>query len=112
MPSLLIFGNCAELAGRNAETASYADIRVDNEVGFADDTGNCTDGTFFGAKAAAFAFIRIDGIDSKVFADMCGAFFILDMCKIFVSPGKTGNGKQNICNIGCGCICYVVTGFC
>jgi hypothetical protein len=94
MPSLLFFGNCAEFAGRNAKTASYADIRVDNEVGFSDDTGNCSNGAAFCAKAAAFAFFRIDGINGEVFADMCGTMFVLNMCKIFVIEGcKSGDDR-------------------
>ena len=62
MPSLLIFGNCAEFAGRNAESASYANVGIDYKVGFADYAGNCSNGAFFRAKAAAFAFFGIDGI--------------------------------------------------
>ena len=84
MPSLLIFFNCTEFAGRDAETASYADIRIDNKVGFADDTGNCGNGAAFCAKAAAFAFFCINGIYGEVFANVSGAAFILNVCKIFV----------------------------
>ena len=94
MPSLLFFGNCTEFAGRDAKTASYADVRVDNKVGFADNSGNCCNGASLCAKAAAFAFFCIDGINGKVFANMCGAFFILDMCKIFVIEGcKSGDDR-------------------
>ena len=96
MPSLLFFGNCAEFAGRNAKTASYADIRVDNKVGFADNAGNCGNWASLCAKAAAFAFFRIDGINVKVFADMCGTMFVLNMCKIFVIEGSK-SGDDRVC---------------
>ena len=96
MPPLLFFGNCAEFAGRNAESASYANIGVDNEVGFSDNTGNCANGAFFRAKAAAFAFFRIDGINGEVFANMCGAVFILNMRKIFVIEGSK-SGDDRVC---------------
>jgi hypothetical protein len=94
MPSLLFFGNCAEFAGRNAKTASYANVRVNYEIGFAYYAGNCANGAFFRAKAAAFAFFGINGINGKVFANMCGAVFILNVCKIFVIEGcKSGDDR-------------------
>ena len=96
MPSLLIFGNCAEFAGRDAKAASYANVRVNYEVGFADYAGNCANGAFFRAKAAAFAFFGIDGIYGKVFANMCGAMFILNVCKIFVIEGSK-SGDDRVC---------------
>ena len=96
MPSLLFFGNCAEFAGRNAKTASYANVRVNYEIGFAYYAGNCANGAFFRAKAAAFAFFGINGIYGKVFANMCGAVFILNMCKIFVIEGSK-SGDDRVC---------------
>ena len=65
MPSLLFFGNCAELAGSNAKSASYANFRINYKVGFADYAGNCSNGAFFGTKAAAFAFVCNDRIYGK-----------------------------------------------
>ena len=97
MPSLLIFGNCAEFAGSDAKAASYADIRVDYKVGLADYAGNCANGAFFSTKAAAFAFFGVDGIYGKVFADMCGTFFILNVSKIFVIEGCKG-GDYRVCS--------------
>ena len=97
MPSLLIFGNCAELAGRDAKSASYANFRVDYKVGFADYAGNCTDRAFFCTKAAAFALFGIDGINGEVFADMCRAVFVLDMCKIFIIERSKG-GDDRVCS--------------
>ena len=97
MPSLLIFGNCTEFAGRNAETASYANFGIDYEIGFTNYAGNCTNGAFFSTKAAAFAFFCIDGINGKVFANMCGAVFVLNVCNIFIIERSDG-GDNGVCS--------------
>ena len=55
MPSLLIFGNCAEFAGRDAKSASDANIGIDYKIGFANYAGNCADRAFFSTKCAVNA---------------------------------------------------------
>ena len=83
VPSLFL-KDCAELAGRHAHSAADANLGVNGEGNLAHLAGNCVHRALFGTKAALAAFIRVDIVIHKVFANLGTAFFVVDMLHILM----------------------------